>query len=231
MGRGPGNRFRSLLRAPLSQPSHSASLSPWSATYTGWPYLPSSPQGQVYVLGMIIGRAVELWKTVAYRQTTRLCGIVRLTKLYFLICKMGMHADLAHLAECLWALTWTTGGSSTLQAVKRSVLVTLWQACTSSPCISVPKPGFAQLDQIASLTLRVFICKMGIILSGPDPSVMRIWYNHRCEKLWQMSTCCIKHKVLCKFEEQFFFLISWGIYAHCSRIRLDPLSVPPYLEK
>lgn len=123
MGRGPETdsdlcyEHRYLSQATQLLPS------PWSVIYTGWPYLPSSPQGQVYVLGMIIGRAVELWKTAAYRQTTRLCGIVR-PALFPLICKMGMHADLAHLAGVLAALTWTTGGSSTLQTVKRSVLVT-----------------------------------------------------------------------------------------------------------
>jgi len=63
---------------------------------------------------------------VAYRQTTQLCGIVHLAKLYFLICIMGIHTDLAHLAECLWVLTWTTGSSSTLQTAKSTVLVTLW---------------------------------------------------------------------------------------------------------
>ena len=60
---------------------------------------------------------------MAYRQRTWLCDIVHLSKLYFLICKMGVCADLAHLAECLWVLTWTTGGSSTLQRVKSSVIV------------------------------------------------------------------------------------------------------------
>lgn len=50
------------LPAQASQPSHVASSVPWHVLSAGWPYQPYSPQGQIFILGMILENAEESGK-------------------------------------------------------------------------------------------------------------------------------------------------------------------------